>query len=180
MERKIIFVFSIFIGVFFVVFLADVKAKMTENAASEEDTLVVISCCGKMDSATLRLEQDSVVRFGNKFCCEDLYYYYMLFDCGQYDNAFYSMVMVNKYNDVYSYSRVFRLEDELAEKINISGFMGQMINYYLVQGAKLGDINSCYQLVHFYEEGILFPKNKKKALYYEKKKDKIDEIKWIK
>ena len=180
MEKKVIFVISIFIGVFFAMFLTKVKVKKTEDTACKEDSLVVVTCIGEMDSATLRQEQDSVVRFGNKLCSENLYYYYTHFNCGLYDIAFYSMIMVNKYDDIDSYGCIFDLQDELAEKININGFMGKMINYYLVQGAKRGDWNSCSQLEHFYEEGILFQKDEKKAMYYKKKKDKIDEIKWIK
>ena len=117
MEKKVIFVVSVFIGVVFVVLLTKAKDKIVENASNKEEPMEIVTCISEMDSATLRLEQDSVVRFGNKLCCEDLYIYYMHILCGLYDNAFYSMVMVNKYDDKDSYSRIFQLEDDFSGRL---------------------------------------------------------------
>lgn len=180
MGKKVIFIISIFMGIIFVLIQTKAKELMAENSSNEVDTLETVTCINEYDSAILRQKQDSVVRFGNKLCSEDLWYYYSHIHCGLYDNFFYSMVMMNKYNDTDSYGLAFQFPDELLEKININGFMGKMTIYYLLKGAKMGDWNSCSKLEDFYNKGILFQKDRKKALYYEKIADKIDEIKWIK
>ena len=65
-------------------------------------------------------------------------------------------------------------------KKNNTLLLSEMMRYYLLYGAKNGSSSSCFQLKEYYEKGILFERNQRKAKFYENKINEIYKIKWTK
>ena len=179
MAKKIIFILCTLLGVL-AIEVWDDCIKSTQNSdESLEDSMVVVTYTNLLDSNSLKLEQDSIVRYGSEFSSDDLFYYYGHLNCGLYDYAYYSFILVNKFNDKRACGRMGYLVDVDSLQIKNDGLFAKMLRFYLLRGASMNDINSCNELKILYGEGILFPKDHRKSLYFENKSEKLEEIKWM-
>lgn len=101
----------------------------TQNIFGEE--LVYTSMSEKIDTFTLRLYQDSVMRFGNRVCYTTIFYdHYFYYKNGCYDFAYYSLIMANKHNYKYTYGDLFPFNNAFRKKISPSSYMYKVITHY--------------------------------------------------
>ncbi len=156
MVKKIILLVGVAFGLFLIVALAHLTEAKVE-VPNHGEVIEMVSCSDDLDSISLLEKQDSVIRYGNKRCSDALFYYYIHKDCGVYDNAYYSLIMVNKYRDKESFGRLFPYSFDKLKEIKQTGILGRIMTYYVLQGVEVNDENSCELLVMLSENGFLFP-----------------------
>ena len=90
----------------------------------------------------------------------------------------YALIMADKYSYPEASYNIFGAIKDF--KKNNTLLLSEMMRYYLLYGAKNGSSSSCFQLKEYYEKGILFERNQRKAKFYENKINEIYKIKWTK
>lgn len=145
-----------------------------------QEEIVTVNCKDVyiLDSTEFSHAADSVTLYGNEKSYTELLYHYGSITNGSMDFLYYSLIMANKYSYPEASYNVSWIIDDFIK--NNTSLLSEMTKYYLLYGAKLGSLNSYFLLKEYYEKGILFEKNLRKAKIYEDKIKKAKEIKWIK
>lgn len=166
-----------FIGIYSFIF----NASLLKNSTTKTDEQYIVNNSRDvfiLDSVEFKLTSDSVLLYGNEDSYTELLYHYGSIHNGSKELLYYALIMADKYSYPEASYNIFGAIKDF--KKNNTLLLSEMMRYYLLYGAKNGSSSSCFQLKEYYEKGILFERNQRKAKFYENKINEIYKIKWTK
>ena len=157
------------------------NASLLKNSTTKTDEQYIVTNSRNvfiLDSVEFKLTADSVLLYGNENSYTELLYHYGSIHNGSKELLYYALIMADKYSYPEASYNIFGIIKDFNK--NNTLLLSEMMRYYLLYGAKNGSSSSCFQLKEYYEKGILFERNQRKAKFYENKINEIYKIKWTK